>query len=152
MTRALAFATPTLLLALLGCDPEGGAPDDDTEFRTITYVQVQTQSTSYKSKGCDPDWWFIEQFGEEEWLAMIHTQSRMQGDEMLLRTFLAQSNAGSLCAQACRSVGDRWTGGVQVMDSSHEVGETEIVGDCPGEMLATETPTESVGEIACACG
>jgi hypothetical protein len=152
MTRALAFATPTLLLALLGCDPERGAPDDDTEFRTITFVPLGTQTGSYKMKGCDPDWWYAEAFGEEEWMAMIHTQSRMQGDEMLERTFLADPESAALCIDACEEADGRWTGDVQVTRSSHEFGETELGARCAADMIATVTPTDSVGDIACACG
>lgn len=152
MTRALAFATTTLLLALSGCDPEGEAPDDTTEFRTITFVQVKTQTASYKNRGCDPDWWFVEEFGEEAWMAMIHTQSRMQGDEMLERTFLANPESGALCSNACREAGGRWTGDVQVTDSTHELGETQLGAECADLMIATITPTDSAGEIACACG
>jgi hypothetical protein len=158
MRRALASSIPTLLFALLGCDPEGGT-DDDTEFRqTITYVQMQTQTASFSSKSCDPEWWVspaagpdVNEFDEKEWMAMIHTEARMMGDEMLLRTFLAHPKTASLCKNACYEAGVKWTGGAMVTDSVHEVGETEITGECPYGLVATESPTKSVGKMACEC-
>ena len=70
---------------------------------------------------------------------------------MLLRTFLAHPESAALCDEACVKVDGRWTGNARVSDSEHQVGDTEVVGECPGKMLATSTPTESVGEIGCEC-
>ena len=157
MTRAILLGITTALLAASGCDPEGGSPDDETTFRqNVVYVAVKTQTSSFSAGSCDPDWWFVEacgaEFDEKEWRAMIEKQAAMMGEEMLMQLFLSNPEVEELCHHACDEAGRKWTGNVRATESEHDVGETEVVGECPFGLVATSTPTVSQGEMACECG
>jgi hypothetical protein len=169
MRRAIAIGISSTLFALLGCDPEGDAPDDGVHFRQdVGYVQVRTQTTSFTAKGCDPPWgdWIggkepgtaaaaaaaaPSELGEKEWQAMMYTQGRMVADETLIAAFMAQPDVTTFCASSCKKIGQKWDGGAELVKVQHEQGDVEVTGECPYDMVATSIPTESVGDIACTC-
>jgi hypothetical protein len=154
MTRAFAYLTTTMLIAAYGCDPERGAPDHSAEFRqTITYVQMHTQTASFRSlsvKACDPPLDAL-QLGEEEWEAMLHAQAEMIANNMLLTAFLGHPDTEILCRDSCADVQRTWSGGAYITHASYNFGEVQITGECPYDMVETSIPTEAEAEFDCEC-
>jgi len=156
--KLLATASIISLLALTGCDDGGIDPTDDVQtFRaeggSSTFTPVLTTQRPIKIKGCDPIWWLV---GDEElvsfedaydeWQARIRVQANHTAD-----VGLESLGAGGMCAATCEEAGGKWIGEVSVEESWHEVGETEVVGECPFGTLATETEVLAMGAVACTC-
>lgn len=145
------------LLAITGCDETGDPIDDSQSFRaeggTGTVKISIAVERPVKIRGCDPIWWLV---GEEELISYedAHEEWREQirvGAEHSAGVSLEAFAAGGMCSAACREAGGDWTQELELEDSWHEVGETDVVGECPFGTLATETEVLAMGSVGCEC-
>lgn len=147
-------------LALTGCDDGNTAPVDDAKsFRaeggsgSDTFVREAERET-VKKKGCEAIWWLMEEEGElisyeeayDDWTSKIRISAEDTANLML-----ESYGAGGMCDAVCTEGGGKWNGEVSVVESWHEVGETEVVGECPFGTLATETEVTAMGAVGCGC-
>ncbi len=149
------FLSLVSLFALSACDNGAGDPSSDVKFRgeggSGHYVAIREAEQPVKKKGCDPEWWRVGEKlisfeeAEEEWAMMIKTEAVSMADEVL------NAAGAGLCSATCKETGGSWTGEVSVEESWHEVGATDIVGECAFGTFATETEVLAAGAIACTC-
>ena len=150
------------LFAVTGCDEGTDTPDDSNSFRheggSTTFTSKREAGASFKQKGCDPDWWFLDtgdvlhrEEAPEEWLAMVHLQATRMADEVMASIVEADSGIAEECTAACEEAGAWFTGEVGVLQASYDIGETVIVGECPFGASATETDVFAEGIVACEC-
>lgn len=145
------------MLVVTGCDENNGPTDDSRTFRAeggsgTVKISIAVERP-VKIKGCDPIWWLVDEGelisyeeAQEEWREQIRVGAEHSAG-LTLEAFVA----GGKCSSVCREAGGDWTEDATLEESWHEVGETDVVGECPFGTLATETDVLAMGSVACEC-
>ncbi len=149
-------------LALLGCDQSDS--DSDYGFRGrgddggsgVAFVG-NSASGNIKIGSCDPPWeWLvagsIEEEAPPEYVDKLRFEARINADQTMIAQFLHYPGVDAYCSASCDEAGSFWNGGGVIVDSSHDFGSSEVVGECPFGGLQVETMVAFEGTVECACG